>query len=92
MRIEIEVSEECEATSYPYWLIIDPQQNFKTDNQGLHNVASMITGPFFSREEGETILKAQRYNFGAGAHVFCCSGTNSPQYRKAIKGAKKGKP
>ena len=92
MKIEIEVSEECEATSYPYWLIIDPQQNFRTDIQGLHNVASMITGPFFSREEGELVLKAQRYNFGTGACVFCCSGHNSPQYRAAMRKTKAAKP
>jgi len=92
MKIEIEVSEECEATSYPYWLIIDPRQNFKTDNDGLHNVASMITGPFFSREEGELVLKAQRYNFGTGACVFCCSGHNSPQYRAAMRKTKAAKP
>ena len=87
-KIAIEVSEECEATSYPYWMIIDPRQNFKTNNQGVHNVAGMITGPFFSREEAERVLKRNRYNYGQGARVYCLSGTYTDQYRTATDQSK----
>lgn len=69
-----------EGTRLPWWLIIDPRQNFNTDNQGLHNIAGMITGPFLSRESAENFLKATRYNFGKGARVFCHSGHNSMDY------------
>lgn len=69
-----------EATRLPWWAIVDPKQNFNTDNQGLHNIASMITGPFLSRESAENFLKATRYNFGKGAHVFCFSGHASRDY------------
>jgi len=85
VKIEIEVSEKCEATAYPYWLIIDPKQNFWTDYQGLYNIASMITGPFFSREEAEDWLLGHRYNYGRGAKVFCASGHNTIQYRNAFE-------
>ena len=32
--ITLEVSGDCEATRTPYWLIIDPRQNFHTGNCG----------------------------------------------------------
>jgi len=85
MKITLEVSEINEATAFPYWIIIDPRQNFLTNDRGIHNIAGMITGPFFDRLEAENVLKAQRYNFGKGAKVYCCSGHNTVQYRTAIK-------
>ena len=64
MKLEIEVSEETEATAEPWWLIIDPRQMLSLS---CHTVASMITGPFFSREEAEDFLKRTRYNFSKRA-------------------------
>ena len=81
MQIELEVSEECEGTRAPWWMIVDPRQNFRTDNNAVHAVASMIRGPFFSRAEAESVLKARRYNFGKGAVVYCASGCDTVQYR-----------
>lgn len=37
MKIEIEVSEKNEITRSPFWLVIDPEQNFKTNDDGLTN-------------------------------------------------------
>lgn len=84
MLIQIDVSDEVEATRAPWWMIIDPSQNFRTDNQGLHNIASMITGPFFSRAEAQRVLDRRRYFFGKGARVFCDSGYQSVQYDEAL--------
>ncbi len=69
-----------EATAYPYWMIIDPIQMMRPT---LGGVASMVSGPFFSREEAENKLKAQRYNYTKRAAVYCCSGHMSPSWRSA---------
>lgn len=79
-KIEIEISEDNEGTAAPYWLIIDPRQNFRKDQEGACNIAHMITGPFFSREEAENTLKRTRYNYGRGALVWCSSGCHTIQY------------
>jgi len=84
-KIELEVSEENEATRSPWWVIIDPRQNFEVGEQGAHNVAAMITGPFFSREEGAQVLRAQRYNFSKHAVVYCLSGHNATQYGSKVQ-------
>ena len=89
MKIELDVAENNEMTAYPWWMIVDPRQNFHTDTRGLTNVAFMITGPFFSREEAECVLKARRHNFGTGAKVWCSSGCDTLQYRKACEEAEK---
>lgn len=89
MKIEIEVSEENEATRSPWWAIIDPRQNFEVGNQGLHNIAGMFTGPFFSRHTAEKFLRQTRYNFGKHAAVFCMSGHHSCEYDNAIRDAEK---
>lgn len=89
-KITLEASEETESTASPWWMIIDPRQNFRTDNQALHDIAGMITGPFFSREEAEDFLSATRYNFGKNAKVFCHSGHNSKQYHDAYRKAPPG--
>lgn len=89
MKIELEISEKNEGTSAPWWAIIDPRQNFETGNHGLHNIANMITGPFFSREDAEMFLHRTRYNFGRNAAVFCFSGYYSYEYSSAIKDAEK---
>ena len=84
MKIEIEVSEECECTRSPWWMIIDTRQNFRTDREASHNISAMITGPFFSREEAELVLDRRRYNFGKGAVVFCASGVDTIQYARKV--------
>ena len=88
MKISLEISERNEATAYPWWMIVDPRQNFKTNDEGLHNIAGMITGPFFSRAEAETILKQMRHHYGPNAKVFCASGHNTVAYRDAIYATK----
>ena len=77
MKIEIEVSDENEATESPWWIIIDPRQMMKPD---CFHVANMITGPFFSRKEAEDHLKYRRHAFSKRAVVYCHSGYNSGQY------------
>lgn len=71
--------ESNDFTSYPYWLIIDPKQNFTLDP---NIIASMVTGPFFSREDAELELKGRRYDYGKHAVVYCNSGVYSKEYRK----------
>lgn len=86
MKIEIEISELNEGARSPWWMIVDPRQLMKVnDEQAIHNVASMITGPFFSREEAEIVLKTRRYNFGPNAHVYCASGCETKQYADKVR-------
>jgi len=84
VKIELEVSENKEATAYPYWMIIDPRQNFHGGNRGVAVVASMITGPFFSRKEAEFALETRRHHFGVSACVYCLSGHMTEKYRAAL--------
>ena len=85
LRVEFEISRECEATSSPWWLIIDPRQNFEVGNQGLHNIASMITGPFFSRKAAQRHLDAKQHRFSKNARVFCHSGHDTEQYAQKVR-------
>lgn len=85
MKIELEISEDNEITRSPFWLIIDPKQNFKTNDDGVTNIAFMITGLFFSRKEAETYLNAKHYNFGKGAKVWCHSAVDNCQYGQKVK-------
>lgn len=83
IKIELDVSDDHEGTSEPWWLIIDPnQQMFELD---VHTVANMVTGPFFSRESAQSFLDATRYNFSKHAKVYCHSGYHSFEYRQAMK-------
>ena len=82
MKIELEVSDKNEGTRSPYWVIIDPNQNFRVDHESIHFIASMITGLFFSREEAEEYLKRRRYAFTKNAVVYCHSGHHGDQYDK----------
>lgn len=84
MKIELEISDNNEATSSPYWLIIDPRQNFKKDDDGIVNIVSMITGPFFSREEAEHVLYVRNHHYSKNASVYCCSGYNTIQYATKV--------
>ena len=82
---EVAEKQLNEGTSSPYWLIIDPRQNFEVKSQGVHNVASMITGPFFSREDAQGFLDMTHYNFSKNAKVYCHSGCYSSKYEKFCK-------
>lgn len=86
MKLTLEVSEENEGTSFPWWVIVDPRQNMDCD---YHAIAAMVTGPFFSREEAEAQLKATRYNYSKRAVVYCKSGCYSRQYQDKMREASK---
>ena len=81
----MEISKNNEGTSSPFWIIIDPSQNFKVNSDGIYNIANMITGVWFSREKAEEFLKRTRYNFGEHAKVFCASGTYSEDWVEFCK-------
>lgn len=68
-----------EENDSPYWLIIDPRQMMSPD---CYAVASMITGPFFSREDATAHLKARRYSFSKRAVVYSHSGYWSHKYKE----------
>lgn len=85
MLIELEISEKNESTNAPWWLIIDPSQNFNVNDDGLYAIAGMITGPFFSRESAQEFLDRTRYSFSKNAKVYCHSGCYSDEYVKAIR-------
>jgi hypothetical protein len=82
MKIELEVSDKNEATSAPWWMILDPSQNMTCDP---HWLASMITGPFFSREEADKVLKERRHHYSIRAVVYCHSGCYTKQYANVYK-------
>lgn len=86
VKIEIEVSLDNECTASPWWFIIDPKQNMGC---GVHEAASQVTGPFFSREEGELVLKQKRHHFSHRAVVFCGSAYYTHQYDKAYREAER---
>jgi hypothetical protein len=86
-KIELEVSSLNEGTESPWWIIIDPKQNFSTGDRGLYAIAGMITGPFFSREEAQDFLDRTSYNFSKNAKVYCHSGYPSKQYKEACRKA-----
>ena len=71
-----------ECTESPYWLILDPRQMFRCN---VHELASMITGPFFCREDAENHLKARRYAFSKHAKVYCHSGYWSQKYKNLCR-------
>ncbi|MFT5453094.1 MAG: hypothetical protein ACI9N9_002595 [Enterobacterales bacterium] len=71
-----------EATSCPYWLILDPKQNMTCD---LYNLASQISGPFFSREDATEYMNAKKHHYSSKAKVFCHSGHYSRKYSNLCK-------
>lgn len=91
MKITLEVSEKDECTDSPWWIIIDPRQIMRTDKEACYAIASMITGPFFSREDAQNYLDGRRYAFGKNAVVYCHRGYHSEQYKKAIREAQECK-
>lgn len=87
MKITLDVDmENNEGTSAPWWIIIDPRQNLRVSREACHNIASMITGPFFSRDKAQMFLDATRYNFSPHAVVYCCSGYYSREYKEQLRG------
>lgn len=74
------LSNKNEWTSHPYWIIIDPKQNFKTNEDGVHYIAGMITGVFFSRQSAQNHLIRKRHHFSDNAVVYCCSGCYSEDW------------
>lgn len=95
MKLTLEVSEDNECTSFPWWVIVDPQPDYGRrilmgrDEERIHTAAAMVTGPFFSREEAEDELKATRYNYSKRAVVYCKSGCYSRQYQWKMREASK---
>ena len=85
MRIELEISDENEGTQSPYWLIIDPKQNLKRGLDGIYNIASMITGPFFSRREAGIVLRNRSHHYSDKAIVYCHSGCDTIQYYNKVQ-------
>ena len=70
--------QNAEATSHPWWLIIDPSQMMRPS---AHAVANMITGPFLSRESAQAHLDGRRYAFGRAAVVYCHTGCWSREWK-----------
>lgn len=82
MKIEIEVDiEHPECTSFPYWIIIDPKQMMEPTTD---KVGSMLTGPFFSRQEANDQINTRRHAYSNKARVYCLSGYYSGQYKSQI--------
>ncbi len=85
MKIKLEISDKNEGTRSPWWVIIDPRQNFHVDKAGLHCIANMIEGPYFSREEAQNEIDARRHAYTKNARVFCMSGYHTEQYSSKVK-------
>jgi hypothetical protein len=85
MKIELEISDKNEHTSSPWWIIVDPRQNFKVNDEGVNNIAHMINGPFFSREEAESVLRYRAHHYSKNARVWCHSGYETIQYSKKVR-------
>lgn len=79
----IHIEGDNEATSYPWWIIIDPRQQLVPARDMIHHVASQVTGPFFSRQEAQEYLDNHRYNYGKHVGVYCMSGHKSASFRQA---------
>lgn len=78
-----------EACSAPYWMILDPgKPNGAMSDDGLSDadLARMVAGPFFSRDEARDFLDANRHNFTAKAVVWSLFG-RSRLYQKAWRRA-----
>jgi hypothetical protein len=77
---------DTECTKFPYWLILDPHQMLSLD---VHVVASMITGPFFSREDAQRHLDGRKHAFSRHAEVYCHSGCWSSKYKALWRAAER---
>ena len=76
---------DCECTESPYWLILDPRQNMCC---GVYELASQITGPFFSRQDAQQHLDNRRHAFSNRAKVYCHSGYWSNKYKNLCRSLK----
>lgn len=88
MTDRITTSGDNEATSYPWWAIVNPRPGLCRAEHLLGHFASAITGPFFSREAAEEVLRTRRYRFGKHAAVYCFSGHMSPDYTQRVDAGK----
>lgn len=87
MKVTVEVSEETEMTSSPWWVIIDPA---KVRGKTIESVADAFVGPFFSRQEAEEHLAGRRYEFSKRALVYCKSAYFATRYHAAhVKATKR---
>jgi len=82
----IKTEGDNEATAFPFWIIIDPRQNMSCS---VDEVASQITGVWFSRKSAKEYLGSHSYNFSKRARVYCHTGNKSCDYREAIENANK---
>jgi hypothetical protein len=89
VKVELDVSEKNEGTAEPWWVIVDPKQMMKPDPYAV--MIGMITGPFFSREEANEVLKARSHHYSDRAVVYCASGCYSSSYKRAYREAEKAK-
>lgn len=87
MRIEIEVSDKNESTSFPWWVIIDAGHG---NSYGVPcgDIKNLFHGPFFSREAAEAELESRRYDYSRHAYVYCKSGYVSSEYVAAFQAAR----
>jgi hypothetical protein len=81
----IKISNKNEQTRDPFWIIIDPRQNFNTNEDGIYNIANMITGVFFSRESATEYLRVNPHHYSKNAKVFCHSGCYSKDWIELSK-------
>ena len=72
------------ATSYPFWVIVDPRQIMRGGD--IHANASCVTGVWLSREEAQRHLDACRHRFSDRAVVFTMSGWQSNDWRRICAG------
>ncbi len=84
VTIAFPMPADNEMTEAPYWLIIDPH---KMTEPSVDEVAGMITGPFFSREDAQAHLEARRHHFSSRACVYCHTGYASQVYATAWRKA-----
>ncbi len=89
LKIELEISTHNEGTSAPWWMIIDPRQLMRLDEEACHAVAGMVTGPFFSRASAQQYLDVKKHRYSKRAVVFCHSGYDSWDYREKYSAAEK---
>lgn len=89
-KIELEISDDNESTSYPWWVILRPVWSTRK-RLSSSDVSNAVDGPFFSREEAQFELDSRRHYYGKQAIVWCLSGCYTRQYRHAIDDAEKAR-
>lgn len=69
------------AVRHPWWAVIaDPAARFLVDAE---DVAQLVHGPFFSRQDADGYLQANRWTLGLGMHakVVVLDGSISEEWR-----------